>query len=316
MENIELLDLNTQQQSTDDNELEDFQLPPLTVDSVFGDYFSYSDTGSPFSEQNSVYYSNFDDFSDSSVDIVEINYQEENIITETFMGDSERKTPDETNFCDAGMNLKKCHYCHKNVMLKTMFILKYDDSECFICLKCSVNISECRMLKDWEKEPNSLKTKICPRCSKEKSYYRFRNNNKYCDYCLLKKKWLRLRAKIENSNKNDYFRDDENEETSKTSTRKRVNCCVCNEVVNLQECFLYFECFDDSYSDKKICLDCSLSIKDWRCLRDWEDSSAIKNGRICSRCKKMKSFNRFRYGKSGCGYCSLKRRRLYLLQRR
>lgn len=292
-------------------ELEDLQLPPLNIRSEFEEYLFNTNSIFVYNEQASDI-NNY--YPDSTFSIEELTSSVEMGTEKQQMSysDSEQKK-DENNL---SIKKKNCDYCQKKNLLKNMFIIKetIDSNITYICLKCSSNICESRMLKDWEKEPKSIDTKICRRCNKEKSYYRFNNDNKYCDYCLLKKKWSRLRRKVDFDYANDYSNDDEDEIIPKTN-KQYVYCCFCNERTLIEECFLYFECYFDTFSNKKICLNCSLKIKDWRCLRDWEDSAEVRSGKVCSRCKKVKSSCRFKNGKSGCEYCSLKRKRLYLLQK-
>lgn len=300
--------LNPEEENNEENILEEPQLPNIIVDYDLNNPFINFNYNNPFGGEDDLDRYSYGNYCDSGLANEESDYLEEESINKQYTTDATEEKQIDINEENLSISYQKCSFCHKRTILKNMFVLKNDFSLSFICLNCSVKKTKCRDLKDWENEPNSTKTSVCPRCTKKKSYYRFRNGNKYCDYCLLKRKWARLRSKLVDS---DYYED----RTTETYIDKYVNCCFCKENINIQDCFLYCKNIEECYSNEKVCLDCSLKIKDWRCLRDWEDTADPKNAKMCSRCKKMKNRNRFKPGNKGCSYCSLKRKRLYLLQK-
>lgn len=190
-------------------------------------------------------------------------------------------------------------------------------SEKMICFECSLNILECRDLLDWEDKPISSDTRVCPRCNKTKSSFRFCGGNKYCNFCLLKKKWTRTKEKMM---KNEIISDSDtdNEITifkSKKPTKKHILCDFCGVNADAKDIFLYIDKSDEYVQNKNMCFKCSLNVKDFRLLTDWICNDHRQNSRYCTRCKKWKSICRFTEGKKNCQYCSLKRKRLYILQK-
>lgn len=213
-----------------------------------------------------------------------------------------------------------CCTCKKKMMMRNMFSLDYKNPGLMsklICLTCALHIDESYFLHDWTSNIECDEYRHCPRCKKDKPSYKFKKYNKYCDYCLIKKKWLRLKSKLQNDEMYGAYEESGNsssDEYENVSNRK-VRCCSCNLLVNIDVAFLYFK-VKDYFSNRYICLKCSLNVSNCHLLHDWEDYVDSEYGRMCNRCKRIKSLSRFKIGHLGCDYCSLKRRRLYLLTRK
>lgn len=202
--------------------------------------------------------------------------------------------------------LYSCCKCRGHFHLKDLFV--YEESDNIsdkkpICLVCSKEVDDVRKLRDWTDIYENDVKKECSRCKNTKSLTRFTENNKYCDFCLLKKRWSRMKTKYETT----Y------ERKRRTINPDLVKCCKCSKLCKRSVTFAYIE---QEYYTRYICLNCSVDVADWRKLRDWEEETGLIDSRMCSRCKKHKSLYRFNEGKSGCEYCSLKRKRLYLVQKR
>lgn len=219
-----------------------------------------------------------------------------------------------------------CCACNRNIPMNEMFSLGLNivtsDSR-LICLCCAVDNEEGSILHDWTLDVECDEKRYCSRCRKEKPCYKFTENNKYCDYCLIRKRFLRLKRKKEEKIMNEEEESISNSSCSGNSSddsyeknnKRKVKCCKCNKFVNISETFLLSK-DRYSFSDKHICLYCSLDISNYHLLYDWEDNVNHDCGKMCSRCKKIKSFSRFRVGHLSCEYCSLKRKRQYLLTRK
>lgn len=201
---------------------------------------------------------------------------------------------------------KKCFVCCNMRNIHEMFI--YDDKtgkSDYICFNCSSNVNESRSLRDWEVEPLSFSNKKCNRCLKYKSLNRFMKNNKYCNYCMLKKRWTRNKKKDE-IKKNEMI---------KSKLRKLYNyeyknaCSSCLKEKILKEMFI------ETGNNKYICVDCSVNIN-LSLLSDWEIKGKSNDNRLCFRCKEWKSKERFNSKSQYCQYCSLKRRRKYLIYKK
>lgn len=86
-----------------------------------------------------------------------------------------------------------CYNCSKIYDKNLFFLYKRK----FMCLKCSVDVKDIRLLSDWEVKPISGKTKSCSRCNCKRSVRRFKEGRKYCSYCSLKKKYKYQISKID-----------------------------------------------------------------------------------------------------------------------
>lgn len=89
-----------------------------------------------------------------------------------------------------------CYRCYKSYDLNELFL--YDDN--FLCINCAISVVRSpSKLKDWEIKNDNEKQYICKRCHSLKSSKRFRMDekfrmgNRYCAYCLLKKRWAERR---------------------------------------------------------------------------------------------------------------------------
>lgn len=214
----------------------------------------------------------------------------------------------------------KCDNCHMLYLLKDMFLYRENVSSTnkyYICLDCSLNISNGKKLKDWEEKPFASKRIVCWRCSKPKSFFRFHKENKYCDYCLLKKKWSRChyRNKKELDSFNSLIVTNNDEYNFLEQEVAAVRCCMCKNSCDKRNVFAYG--YNDLQNNRMrfICLDCSLKVDDNTLISDWELCLTSRNGKLCNRCRKYKSRKRFRSGRIACDYCSLKRKRMYLLMK-
>lgn len=98
--------------------------------------------------------------------------------------------------------LYSCYKCRERFHLKDLFAYEQSDNVSDtkpICLFCSKDVEDIRKLRDWTDIFQNDVKKKCPRCKNTKSLTRYTKNNKYCDFCLLKKKWSRLKSKYKTS---------------------------------------------------------------------------------------------------------------------
>lgn len=214
----------------------------------------------------------------------------------------------------------KCDKCCMMFLLREMFLYKENvcsTNKYYICLDCSLNISDGKKLWDWEDKPFASKKIVCWRCAKSKSYFRFQKENKYCDYCLLKKKWSRCHYR--NKDSSDSFNSfiERNNDDFKFLEREiaTVRCCMCKNSCDKRNVFAYGCSELINNRMQYVCLDCSLKVNDASLINDWESGLTSREGKLCSRCRKYKSRRRFRSGRIACDYCSLKRKRMYLLMK-
>lgn len=202
-----------------------------------------------------------------------------------------------------------CCKCRENFESKDIFAYQEDvyvSSVNPICMICAKEVEDIKRLKDWADIDIDGITKVCARCKNNKPLSRYAENRKYCKLCLMKKKWSRYQNKIEKN----Y------EVKVKYDCSDGVQCCKCFNLCKKFQSFVYVE-GKDSTDKKFICLKCSLDVSDWYRLKDWEDDNNIEfKTKLCKRCKKYKSIDRFGDGKSGCEYCALKRKRVYLISKR
>lgn len=216
------------------------------------------------------------------------------------------KKEDENNE-DSNVEIKreiKCYKCEKICNIEEMFIynIPIENKDHFICFDCSCYVNESRALKDWENIPLSNEVKKCNRCMKFKSDNRFTNRNRYCNFCLLKKKWSRIRQ----------LRKNDNEKKPNKEREMRNICSICLKEKELKDMFVYNS--DVESKLEYVCVNCSVNLEVCR-LHDWENKRDRRNGKLCQRCKKWKTKTRFNKNGEACHYCSLKRRRLYLVSK-
>lgn len=308
------------------NDLEDIVLPPLSSTSFFEPTTNYiNDELTPLPEDDDMLKICVDEELNMKNELSAFNkehsiYKKDITLSEEII---KKEVESKVEFYHT------CCSCKRYVSMRNMFTLDYKNPSLLdklICIECSSQISESYLLHDWSSDIECNEMYHCPRCKKDKPSYKFKNNNKYCDYCLIKKKWLRLRSKIQ---KEDIYSDfeensgsssnnssgDDSDKIGDSNHIRKVICFNCNISVNIKQTFLYYK-VKDYFSKKYICLNCSLGVSNCHLLHDWEDNVSLFDGKMCNRCKKIKSFNRFKTGHSGCDYCSLKRKRLYLLTRK
>lgn len=90
-------------------------------------------------------------------------------------------------------------------------------------------------------------------------------------------------------------------------------CFKCDRLFDKNHLFIYSEDKSLDVDDKPyICLGCSLYVNDDLMLRDWDTN--LQNPFKCYRCNHERSSARRTKVGSYCSYCSLKKKRSYLLR--